>query len=274
MAGNSFFTSQTIQKNRLLRPYPQMSNGNGLSVGNLPLGKNRAQSIEVTLSRRFANGFSGNIVYTGLRAEELTTVNEYDLTPWLWQTQDNAKPHRVTAQFLAEFPFGRSRRFLNDGGVLGAIFGGWQTGGTFEYQSGPLLQWSGSAIGNVSNIFFYGDLKNIAVKNPTVDRWFNVDAGFETDPLKAAASFQKRTFPFRIDGVRGPNLMLLNMNFVRNVPLPAGKTLQLRVDMLNALNRMHYGTPDLNPVSTQFGKITTAPGTIMRFVTFVVKLNF
>ncbi|HEV3216898.1 MAG TPA: carboxypeptidase-like regulatory domain-containing protein [Vicinamibacterales bacterium] len=274
MAGNSFFTSPTIQKNRLLRPYPQMSNGNGLSVGNLPLGKNRAQSIEVTLSRRFANGFSGNIVYTGLRAEELTTVNEYDQTPWLWQTQDNAKPHRVTAQFLAEFPFGRSRRFLSDGGVLGAIFGGWQTGGTFEYQSGPLLQWSGSAIGNVSNIFFYGDLKNIAVKNPTVDRWFNVDAGFETDPLKAAASFQKRTFPFRIDGVRGPNLMLLNMNFVRNVPLPAGKTLQLRVDMLNALNRMHYGTPDLNPVSTQFGKITTAPGTIMRFVTFVLKLNF
>ena len=69
-------------------------------------------------------------------------------------------------------------------------------------------------------------------------------------------------------------MMLLNMNFVRNVALPAGKTLQLRLDMLNALNRMHYGNPDLNPVSTQFGKIPTAPGTIMRFVTFVMKLNF
>jgi hypothetical protein len=68
--------------------------------------------------------------------------------------------------------------------------------------------------------------------------------------------------------------MLLNMNFVRNLPLPAGKTMQLRVDMLNALNRMHYGNPDLNPTSTQFGKITTAPGTIMRFVTFVMKLTF
>jgi hypothetical protein len=101
-----------------------------------------------------------------------------------------------------------------------------------------------------------------------------VDAGFERDPAKAAAAFQKRTFPFRIDGVRGPNLMLLNMNFMRNIQLPARKTLQLRVDMLNALNRMHYGNPDLNPTSTQFGKITTAPGTIMRFVTFVMKVTF
>ena len=68
--------------------------------------------------------------------------------------------------------------------------------------------------------------------------------------------------------------MLLNMNFVRNVQLPGRKTAQVRVDMLNALNRMHYGNPDLNPTSTQFGMITTAPGTIMRFVTFVMKLNF
>jgi hypothetical protein len=93
---------------------------------------------------------------------------------------------------------------------------------------------------------------------------FRVGSKNTKKTLEAAASFQKRTFPFRIDGVRGPNLMLLNMNFVRNVALPAGKTLQLRLDMLNALNRMHYGNPDLNPVSTQFGKITTALGTIMR----------
>ena len=274
MAGNSFFTSPTIQKNRLLRAFPQMSVGNGLVENDLPTGKTRAKSIEVSLNRRFADGFSANVVYTGTRAEELTTVNEYDRTPWLWQPSQNARPHRVTAAFLAEFPFGKSKPFLSDGGILGAILGGWQTGGTFEYQPGALLQWSGAAINNVSNIFFYGDLNDIAVANPTLDRWFNVDAGFERDPAKAAAAFQQRTFPFRVDGVRGPNLMLLNLNFVRNVDLPARKTLQFRVDMLNALNRMHYADPNLNPTSTQFGMVTTASGTIMRFVTFVTKLNF
>jgi hypothetical protein len=204
----------------------------------------------------------------------LTTVNEYDRTPGLWQPSQNARPHRVTAGFLAEFPFGESKPFLNNGGVLSAIFGGWQTGGTFEYQPGALLQWSGNNINNVSNIFFYGNLSDIPLKNPTLNEWFNVNAGFERDPAKAAANFQTRTFPFRVDGVRGPSLMLLNMNFVRNVQLPGRKTVQLRVDMLNALNRMHYADPNLNPTSTQFGMITAASGTIMRFVTFVLKLNF
>ena len=82
--------------------------------------------------------------------------------------------------------------------MLGAIFGGWQVGGTLEYQPGPLLTWG--------NVFFYGDLDDIATDDPTLDQWFNVDAGFERDPAKAPANFQKRVFPFRIDGVRGPNL--------------------------------------------------------------------
>ena len=45
-----------------------------------------------------------------------------------------------------------------------------------------------------------------------LDRWFNTDAGFEKDPAKVPANFQKRTFPFRIDGVRAPSLNHLNMN--------------------------------------------------------------
>ena len=65
MAGNSFFTSPTVPRHRLLRDFPHMSSGNGSFWGNLPLGKNRASSIEISLDRRFANGFSANFVYTG-----------------------------------------------------------------------------------------------------------------------------------------------------------------------------------------------------------------
>lgn len=124
------------------------------------------------------------------------------------------------------------------------------------------------------NVFFYGDLEDIAVSDPALDRWFNIDAGFERDPAKVPASFQKRTFPFRVDGVRGTDLKLLNVSFLRSVDLPGRKTLQLRVDMLNVLNRMHYNNPSVNPTSTQFGTVTTASGTVMRFVTFITKLNF
>ena len=42
MAGNSFFTSPTIQRNRLLRAFPHMSSGDGLEFQTLPLGENKS----------------------------------------------------------------------------------------------------------------------------------------------------------------------------------------------------------------------------------------
>ena len=80
------------------------------------------------------------------------------------------RPHRVTLNGVYELPFGRGRAFLNNGGFLSMILGGWQTGQTFEWQPGPLLQFG--------NVFYYGDIDNIALDDPSLDQWFNVDAGF------------------------------------------------------------------------------------------------
>src|SRR2546426_1256970 len=267
LAGNSFFTSATVQRHRLLRAFPHMSSGDGLDYLNLPLGENRAHSLELIFTRRFANGFTGSLFYTATRLRENRILEEYDRQPTICQTSQDARPHRVTADFIIEFPFGDSKPFLNQGGVLAALLGGWQIGGTYEWQPGPLLEWPG-------NIFFYGDLEDIKLANPTIDRWFNIDAGFERDPARVPAAFQKRAFPFRIDGVRTPGLMHLNLNVARTLRLPGDKTLQLRVDALNVLNNETYDTPNLNPTSTQFGRITGNNGTYMRFLTFVTKLNF
>jgi hypothetical protein len=267
LAGNSFFTSPTIQRHRLLRPFPHMSSGDGLDYTNLPLGENQAHSLELSFNRRFANGFTTNFFYTATRFRENRTVEEYEREPTLWQSSQEARPHRITADFIVELPFGATKPFLSDGGVLAAILSGWQVGGTYEWQPGALLDWPG-------NIFFYGDLDDIALDNPTTERWFNTDAGFEKDPAKVPAAFQKRTFPFRIDGVRAPGLKHLNMNVGRTIRLQGNKTLQLRVDALNVLNNETYNNPNLNPTSTQFGQITSNNGTYMRFVTFVTKLTY
>jgi hypothetical protein len=207
------------------------------------------------------------VFYTATRLRENRIVEEYDREPTIWQTTQDARPHRVTADFIAELPFGSGKPFLNQGGVLAAIVGGWQLGGTYEWQPGQLLEWP-------SNIFFYGDVNDIKLDNPTIDRWFNTDAGFERDPAKVPAAFQKRTFPFRIDGVRAPSLNHLNVNVARNIRIAGTKTLQFRVDALNVFNNETYADPNLNPTSTQFGRITANNGTYMRFVTFVTKFTF
>ena len=132
---------------------------------------------------------------------------------------------------------------------------------------------------------FNGDFDDINKDNPeialqrdgTLDltkTWFNTDAGFEKDPAKQLAAFQKRSFPFRIDGVRGTPMFLVNMNVVRNFDLGSRRSIQFRMDVQNLFDAVQWGNPNLDPTSTNFGKITTATNSIMRFFTFVTKLNF
>jgi hypothetical protein len=268
LAAQALFTSPTIQKNRLLRPFPHMSVGNnGLQAQALPLGKVRTHAVEVAFQRRFSQGLSLNAAYSGIRAEEwLNVINEYDAAPMQWITSQNARPHRVTLNGVYELPFGRGRRFLSDGGVLGMILGGWQTGQTFEWQPGPLLQFA--------NVFFYGNVDDIALDDPTIDQWFNVDAGFERNATRVPAEFQERLFPLRIDGLRGDATLLLNSSLSRSFPLRGRSMLQIRLDAANMLNRQQFANPQLNPTATDFGRVTANANTEPRFLILISKVTF
>ena len=100
------------------------------------------------------------MAFAARRVTENRTVETYDREPTLWQTSQNARPWRLSGGAVYEFPFGRTKPWLNDGGVAAALLGGWQTGATFEYQPGALLDWG--------NLFFNGDLSAIAKDNPEI----------------------------------------------------------------------------------------------------------
>ena len=280
MAGNAFFTSTTLQRQNLLRAFPEFSDstsgGNGVIYGDQPLGKVKTHALDISLNRRFSQGFSANVAFSANRATANRTVETYDRVPTLWQTSNNARPFRITSGWVYELPFGASKPLFSHGGIVSTILGGWQTSGTFEYQPGALLDWG--------NIFFTGNLKDIAISSPqialqadgTVDatkKWFNTDAGFEKDPALQPASFQKRVFPFRIDGVRGFNFTQLNVNFARNFDIGGHRSLQFRVDLQNALNRQQWGDPNLTPTSTNFGLVTAINATTMRQIVTRVSLE-
>jgi hypothetical protein len=265
LASNPTFSSATIQRNRLLRPFGELAN---LSYANLPLGASKVHSLDVQLNRRFSNGLSGFMSFSANRVRFNRIVEEYDREPTLWQGSNDARPWRLAGVAVYELPFGRGRQFLNQGGVGSALAGGWQLSGTWEYQPGALLDWGGQ------NIFFYGDLDDIKIDDPTRERWFNIDAGFERDPARIPAAFQKRTFPFRIDGVRGMPLTFTNLSIQRSFGFGAGRVWQIRVDAQNVFNRQQWQGPTLNPTSTQFGQVTTVAANQMRFFTFGVRTTF
>jgi hypothetical protein len=64
------------------------------------------------------------------------------------------------------------------------------------------------------------------------------------------------------------------MNLMRTIALGDRRMLNLRVDIINFPNRTTFANPNVNPASTDFGRITGATAASPRFVQFVTRFTF
>lgn len=261
------FTSPTIAKNRLLRPFPHM---NGLNDSAIPAGEARTHALEVNFQRRFARGFSVNGSYTRMLQENKTIFeNEFETAPRVWWPSDTARPHRLTATGIFELPFGRGRQWFQ-GGVLNHVLGGWQIAATYEFQPGPMLVWG--------NLFYNGDVNNFEADarggGKSLDAWFNRGLPFERIPANQPAAFHTRVFPRFFNGLRADGLNQWNANLLRDFRLFEGLRLQVRADAINLQNRSQMAPPDLSPVSTNFARILSQTSSLNRFYQVQLRLQF
>src|ERR1041385_1048639 len=164
MTTQGFFTSTTIRKAQLLRPFPQMNN---LTNNTSSLGRGRTDELQIVLDRRFAQGLAVNFGYTAMRARTADFFsNEFDASP-TWRETNNTRPHRLVATTQYEMPFGKGRRWARSG-APSWLFGGFQFSATYEWQPGALLDFS--------NLFYYGnDLGRITRIDRSLEHWFNTD---------------------------------------------------------------------------------------------------
>jgi hypothetical protein len=267
MSTMSFFTSSTIRKNQLLRPYPHI---NGLTDTTAPNGKARTHALEITFERRFSKGLSLNASYSKLQSDKWDVVeNEFDRGPRQWYPTGNARPHRVTITGIYELPAGKNRAFWRSG-VLRQILGEWQIAGTYEWQPGYMLSWG--------NIFYYGDVNNfeqdVTSTAQTLDQWFNTGLQFEKSSSKTAAAYHVRVFPYRFSGVRSAPTSQLNGNIQRDFLIKERVTLQLRLDALNLPNYSLMEGPNTDPVATNFGKVTSQTRNLNRFMQIQARIRF
>jgi len=280
------FTSATIARNRLLRPFPHL--GADSDVRRAPVGAAKTHSLEVSLDKRFSKGFNFFLGYTALRVRDQDIfLNEYDAEP-SWRRSNDGRPHRLVGTSIFEIPFGRGKKWLQ-GKTGNLVAGGWQIGLTYEYQPGGLSGWG--------NLFYYGDPSNIKLTGGTLDRWFNnagcvlpgqkrVDGdievaagqpctqGFEKRNASTPAAYQARVFPTRIDGVQADMTNQWNANLQKTIDLREGMKLQLRLDAINLQNRSQFNGPDLNPVNSTFGSITSQTSATNRFIQVQARVTF
>lgn len=148
-SNNAVFTGFNGSVGQSLKPYPQYAYiRNQLES----LGRSTYNAFTVKLDRRFSRGIQFGLSYTYSvlktnASEDLfggspigsILQNPYD-TSSLYVVSPNSIPHVFVVNYLIELPFGKGKRWLNQGGVVDRLLGGWQLSGINRYQSGlPLV---------------------------------------------------------------------------------------------------------------------------------------
>lgn len=166
-------------------------------------------------------------------------------------------PHRVVISGIYELPVGRGRSLLSSAGrLLDALVGGYQVQGIYQYQSGRPLVWG--------NVAYFGDPSALRTKinSDTVSTPGNPDrevfdtSGFLPPGVDIRLRNNVRTFPSRLPGFRSQPISQVDLSLIKNIHFRETARMQVRVEFLNATNTAQFGEPNLDPTSSNFGRVT------------------
>jgi Carboxypeptidase regulatory-like domain/TonB dependent receptor-like, beta-barrel len=272
LLAGSTINGATVQRQQLLRPFPEFGTF-GIEEND---GSDRYNAASLQLDRHFKSGNSFTIQYTrsALR-DRLKYLNPADGT-LEDRVSPNDRPNRFSLGSSIVLPFGRNHRWGSEWSApLDAIAGGWQVSGTYQYQSGFPLTWNAtywdSSCGDpTSLVSSIGKTVNGQILGLDVPAWdtkcfYFHDAAVQTngvdDPVKQRndqriqLANNVRYFPSTLPDVRTHQLHLMDVGLFKNFQVARGITLQLRVEVINALNYTVLWNPDVNPRNATFGFI-------------------
>jgi acylphosphatase len=264
MSTNGFFTSPTIRRSQLLRPFPHM---NGLTNNTEYSAYTKSHEFQTSFEKRFSKGWNLNLGMTNMSLREADFFfNEFDTTR-TERASNDGRPFRFTATGVYELPVGKGKLLFSGANrAVDLIVGGWQVAATYEFQPGALTDFG--------NLFYYGsDVNNVANVNRTFETWFNT-ADFERSNARGPNSFHRRVFPTRIDGVRADATSQWNANMSKNFAVTERVKMQLRINALNLQNRSQMAQPNTDPFSTNFGRITGQTSATNRWIEAQARLTF
>jgi hypothetical protein len=109
-------------------------------------------------------------------------------------------------------------------------------------------------------VLLTGDIRDLALPAGarTLDRWFNTGI-FNRVPAQQLQNTY-RTLSTQFGGVRLPSQETWDISAVKNLRVREAATVQLRGELLNAMNRSNLAGPNTDPTNAAFGRITATNG--------------
>jgi hypothetical protein len=289
----SAITAANISRAQLLKPFPQY---NAVTLFRPHIGFSAYNALQTNLQKRFSDGLSATVNYTwsklldtggvgnGAAFLDGTSIDNIYAFPEEYSYSTLDVPHRMVASWSYELPFGKRKRFGAEWkGVTNALLGGWQTSGSWTWQSGAPLQIivnNTLPIGNAAlrpNRAPGDPVPSLSQARQSVrngNAWFNT--ALYTTPAAFTYGSAARTYgDLRRDTYRN-----VNLSIIKNVAWGEGRQkLQFRAEFLNAFNLVVFGTPGSNvnvaPNNdrTGFGQVRTQ-GNTPRIIQMVLRYTF
>jgi Carboxypeptidase regulatory-like domain/TonB dependent receptor len=223
-----------------------------------PIGNSHYNALQTRVNRRFRNGFSFNVNYTLSRAIGLRGAPNSDNQPAIripdlydlnTGIADINRTHVVNIRSISELPFGKGKRWLNTGGVLSAIFGGWQLNNIVSLRSGSPFTVTASATLLNSSSITQNPADRVKDKVEILGGIGRGNAWF--DPFAFAPVTEVRLGNSGFNSMVGPGRKQWDAGLFRQINLPGQKNLTIRVEAFNVTNTPHFGNPGSNRSSLQ-----------------------
>jgi hypothetical protein len=283
--GISADVTTTLGRNiSLLRNLNQPLNGSGPkpypTFGDLEYRENKGTStyngLDLTLERRFRNGYSYNLAYTLSKSTDQAPEHlsnggsggQQDTNNRaIWNgPSDFDTRHRFVATAIVELPFGPNKPYLQ-GGMGSALLGGWQASGIFTTRTGrPFTVTQGN---NNVGAFATGLPNRIGdgtLSSPSVDKWFDPSA------FQAVTSGTFGNSGRNI--LRGPGWMTIDLSLQKKMMTAGRHDLSVRWDVFNLTNRANLGLPNRDVANTgTVGTISSLAGDA-RIMQFSIRIAF
>jgi hypothetical protein len=260
--------------------YPQFCGG--LTGLNENQGTSMYNSFQAKIEKQFANGFyaGANYTYSHLTTDASSTtqatagyggiggvINPYQGSRNYSLSLDD-QPNMFSVLGVYDLPFGRGKRYLNNGGWINALVGDWTLSTSMKFTSGIPLYFRDSTQCGVPGQFQAQCIPGIS-GNVLTQSWsgFNVNqpaynaGAFETSSMFADGNYLG-TGP-RVSDVRASPYRDVNLSISKSISFKEKYKIEIRAEAFNAFNN-HYFTCDgqafgdcipfnNDPSSKQFG---------------------
>jgi hypothetical protein len=166
--------------------------------------------------------------------------------------------HRLTADYVYEFPFGTNKRWLSTATPASRIFGDWQWSGNISFATG--LPFTARVLGSFSDVAggVNGTLRAnvtgepVSVPESTVAQWFNT-AAFAIPAPGQFGNAGRNT-------IEGPPTFSVNMAIAKTFNLGDSQGLEVRLQATNVFNTPQFTTIDTVVNSPTFGRVIGVGG--------------